>query len=66
LDPSQSSSLDISVDGSRLDVSPDNDAAVQATTNELTAGSHVIRVTGVESETLLRSIEVAVSSSRMK
>jgi hypothetical protein len=66
LDPGQVAVVDISVDGSSLDVSPHDDAAVQATTNELPAGSHAIRVTGVESETLLRSIEVAVSSSHMK
>ena len=54
----QRAALDISIDGTALDVEDPNDATVSGTTDQLTAGRHVVRLTGVSSETIVRSIEV--------
>jgi hypothetical protein len=58
VDPEQPAALEISVDGSGLEVSSDRHETMRATTNELAGGRHIIRLTGVESETLVRSIGV--------
>jgi hypothetical protein len=58
LDPERPAALEISVDGSGLEVSSDRHETMRATTNELAGGRHVIRLTGVESDTLVRSIGV--------
>jgi hypothetical protein len=57
--------LEISVDGSALEVEVGGDGTVRATTNALLpVGHHVIRLTGRARETLVRSIEVTPTSGR--
>jgi hypothetical protein len=51
--------LDISVDDTSLDVEDAGYGTVRAVTNgPLSAGSHVVRLTGLAPETLVRSIEI--------
>ena len=52
----------ISVDGAGLAVESPHDAFVTGTTGRLGAGRHVVRLTGLSGETLLRSIEVSPSA----
>jgi hypothetical protein len=52
-------SLHISIDGTPIDVEGATEATVRGTTHQLVAGRHVVRLTGLSSETLVRSIEVA-------
>ena len=50
--------LDISIDGAALAVEEQDDSSVRAATEKLSAGRHVVQLTGRWSETLVRSIEV--------
>jgi hypothetical protein len=51
--------LELSVDDNSLKVEAAGDETVRATTNDLlSAGRHVVRLTGLAPETLVRSIEV--------
>lgn len=51
--------LEISVDDTPLDIEAAGDGTLRATTNGLlSAGRHVVRLTGLAQETLVRSIEV--------
>jgi hypothetical protein len=51
--------LEISIDGTRIDIESAAESTVRGTTHELDAGRHVVRLTGVLRETLVRSIEVS-------
>lgn len=54
--------LDISIDGIALEVDIAADATtVRAATSQLAAGQHVVRLTGLARETLVRSIEVTLA-----
>jgi hypothetical protein len=50
--------LGISVDGTSVDVEATNEATVKGTTDQLTAGRHVVRLTGQYPDALVRWIEV--------
>jgi hypothetical protein len=56
--------LDISIDGSPVKVEAAGDGTVRATTGRLTAGRHVVRLTGLSPETLVRSVEVSLADGR--
>jgi hypothetical protein len=55
----QPPALDISIDGTSIDVESAAEATVRGTTHQLDPGRHVVRLTGLATETLVRSIEVA-------
>jgi hypothetical protein len=50
--------VDISVDGTRIEVEDPGEATVRGTTEELSAGRHVVRLTGLSGDALVRWIEV--------
>jgi hypothetical protein len=54
----QARSLDVSIDGDALGAEDADASTVRVTTGTLTAGRHVVRLTGLMNETLVRSIEV--------
>jgi endoglucanase len=51
--------LEISVDGTRIDLDESAEGVVRGTTPRLNEGRHVVRLTGLLRESLIRSIEVA-------
>jgi hypothetical protein len=51
--------LEISIDGTRIDLDESAEGVVRGTTPRLNEGRHVVRLTGLLRETLIRSIEVA-------
>ena len=56
--------LEISIDGSPVEVEAASEALVRGTTDRLTAGGHVVRLTGLLPETLVRSVEVSLAGGR--
>jgi len=51
--------LDISIDGASIAVADAGEAMVKGSTQQLTPGRHVVRLTGLVPETLVRWVEVA-------
>lgn len=56
--------IDISIDGTRVVVEDRGDAAVRGTTDQLSAGRHVLRLTGLLGDSLVRWIEVTPTDGR--
>jgi hypothetical protein len=57
-DAGRGPAVEISIDGSSVDVEEEGESTVQGTTGTLTAGRHLVRLTGLLRETLVRWVEV--------
>jgi endoglucanase len=56
--------IDISIDGARVAAKNSDEAILRGTTDELSAGPHVVRLTGLSGDSLVRWIEVIPAVGR--